>query len=295
MNKNRHYINASSLASYFGVGFLSPQEQFLVDKGDAVQEWDEDAQDRLNLGKYLENASLDFFENKFGIAIHSRNVEVVEFYDGKIRGKFDGIAELNGRPTVVENKISNSQSGRFTENKGYILQVQAYMMKDTFDQALLCGLYQGKPIYTIIEKDEEIINDIKEMADFVVDALIGVTDFEEDYPEHLYEKYTNKTRPRTVEELEEEHKAYFTQLAMLNDRKKDIENQIDALKKSIPEIDEFNDIIYEDEHMKVSIRTYENPGRFDLDTFSIEHPEIDTSKYRKPSYMVKRTKVDLKY
>ena len=54
--KVRDYVRSSSLGSYFGVGFNSPKDQFLLDTGQAVQEFDDDAQARMDLGNELEDA-----------------------------------------------------------------------------------------------------------------------------------------------------------------------------------------------------------------------------------------------
>ena len=171
MKKIRNYVTPSSLGSYFGVGFLSPEEQIEVDLGNTEQYFDEEAEDRLRLGRVLEDSVLNYFEEALGIIIEERNDELRVFYDNKMMGKVDGIAVFNGEKTVVENKISNAKSYKFTENMGYIFQVQSYMMATNTKQALLCGLYQGKPVYKVIYRDEEMIRDIKRMVEFVYDML----------------------------------------------------------------------------------------------------------------------------
>ena len=158
--KIRNYVTPSSLGSYFGVGFLEPEEQIEIDLGNKEQTFDEDSEDRMRLGRCLEDSALNYFEETLGIVIEERNDQLRNFYDNKMLGKIDGMTILNGEKTVVENKISNAKSYRFTENLGYIFQVQSYMMATDTKQALLCGLYQGKPIYKIIQRDEEMIKDI---------------------------------------------------------------------------------------------------------------------------------------
>ncbi len=293
MGKVRYYVSASSLGSYFNVGFNSPDDQFQIDLGNLEQVFDDAAQDRMDLGNYLEDAALNYFENKLGITITNRNTELVELYGGKIFGKFDGITVLDGKKTLVENKISNAKSYKFTENMGYIFQVQAYMMDGDFEQALLCGLYQGKPIYKIIPRDEAMIADIKEMADFVVGALMGIHDFIEDFPVHLAQKYSNYTALEPIQELEARTKQYFTQLGKLNKQKSDIEKAIKELKKDYEDVN-FQEGSYEDDFIKVSVRNYDIAGGYDLDKLSIEHPEISLESYRNEKTSAQRVTIKIK-
>ena len=189
--KVRDYVRASSLGSYFGVGFNSPKDQFLLDTGQAVQEFDDEAQARMDLGNELEDASLNLFEKKLGFKITNRNIEIQKFLDGLLVGKVDGEMLHDEGLIVVENKVSNAQSA-FTNNQGYEFQVQAYLLNPKYTKALLCGLWQGKPIYKFIERDDEMQKDIIEMVQFVTSAMMGLVDFDESFPVHLYEKYAKK-------------------------------------------------------------------------------------------------------
>jgi hypothetical protein len=293
MRKIRYYVSASSLGSYFNVGFNSPDEQFQIDLGNTEQVFDNDAQDRLDLGNYLEDAALNYFENKLGIKIESRNTELVELYGGKIFGKFDGKTVLDGKKTLVENKISNAKSYKFTENMGYIFQVQAYMMDGDFEQALLCGLYQGKPIYKIIPKDEAMIADIKLMTDFVVGALMGIHDFVEDFPVDLVNKYSSYHPIKKIEHMENDTRSYFVKLGNLNKQKAEIEKQIKELK-DIHEDTTFEEGAYEDDFIKVSVRNYDIKGGYDIDLLSLDHPELNLSKYRKDNTTAQRVTIKIK-
>mgnify|MGYP001342193116 CR=1 FL=1 len=203
MLKQRFYTIPSSIGSYFGVGYLTPEEQLEIDLGIEEREIDNASRDRMELGKKLENATLDFFEDKLGIIITDRNEETLWFYDDKIKGKIDGMTTYNGERTVVECKISNASTGRFTEEINYIMQVQCYMLATETNQALLCGLYQGKPIFEVIYRDEEMINDIKEMTDFIFEVLGGIESFS-NYPEHLKKKYSKTTDLVEIHKLPEE-------------------------------------------------------------------------------------------
>lgn len=293
MKKVRYYVSASSLGSYFNVGFNSPDDQFQIDLGNVEQIFDDVSQDRMDLGNYLEDASLNYFENKLGITITNRNTELVELYGGKIFGKFDGITLLDGKKTLVENKISNAKSYKFTENMGYLFQVQAYMMDGDFEQALLCGLYQGKPIYKIIPRDEEMISDIKEMADFIVGSLMGINDFTEDFPVHLAQKYSNYNPLEPIENLEPRTRSYFMQLGKLNKAKSEIEKEIKKLKKEYEDI-LFEEGSFEDDFIKVSVRNYDIAGGYDLDKLSIEHPNINIDSYRKEKTSGQRVTIKIK-
>ena len=73
--KIRYDIIASSLSSYFGVGFNTIEEQLDIDRGLMVKEVDDEAQDRMDLGNAMEEGCLNYFEKKLGIVIDERNSE----------------------------------------------------------------------------------------------------------------------------------------------------------------------------------------------------------------------------
>ena len=67
--KERFYVVASALSSYFGVGFNTIEEQLEIDLGHMEKEFDEEAQERMDLGNCMEEGCLNFFEKKLGIFI----------------------------------------------------------------------------------------------------------------------------------------------------------------------------------------------------------------------------------
>ena len=75
MNKERFNIIASSLSSYFGCGFNTIDEQLDIDLGLIAKEFDQEAQERMDLGNCMEEGCLNFFEKKLGIIIDERNTE----------------------------------------------------------------------------------------------------------------------------------------------------------------------------------------------------------------------------
>ena len=48
--KVRYYVTPSSIGSYFGVGFNSPEEQFEIDSAQEESTFDADSLDRMELG-----------------------------------------------------------------------------------------------------------------------------------------------------------------------------------------------------------------------------------------------------
>ena len=62
--KERFDVIASSLSSYFGVGFNTIQEQLDYDLGNEEKVVDEEAQDRMDLGNAMEDGCLNYFEKK---------------------------------------------------------------------------------------------------------------------------------------------------------------------------------------------------------------------------------------
>lgn len=291
MKKIRNYITPSSLGSYFGVGFLSPEEQIEIDLGNKEQYFDEEAQARLMLGRNLEDATLNYFEEAFGIVITDRNDELINFYDNKMKGKVDGITIFNDVKTVVENKISNARSYKFTENLGYHFQVQSYMMATNTDQALLCGLYQGKPIYKVIPRDEEMITDIKTMVDFVYDMLMGFETWE-NFPYNLVEKYSGKTILEDIKNISEGEIDTISELAELKEERSSLDKEIRAIESQLKE--KWNTGKYENDNIKLTISEVRKRGSIDIDRLSIDHPEINYSNYIKDDIVYKTIKVNKK-
>lgn len=296
--KARSYVRPSSLGSYFGVGFNDPDRQIELDMGNIEESFDDASIARMDLGKFLEDATLNYFEKALGITITERNDDLWELYDGKILGKVDGVTTLNGIKTVVECKISNAASYKFTDNAGYLFQVQAYMIDNDFEQALLCGLYQGKPIYRIIKRDDEIIEDIKAMVDFVVDVMYGMADFENEFPYQLLTKYSSTKMLKTVESVDEHLREYWLKLGELNKQAKEIEDKIKALKKEyatvLDDFEDISDIKFEDDFIKVSVVNKTRRGSISIDALSIDYPDIDFEKYRDEPTSYTQTTIKLK-
>lgn len=287
----RYYTTPSSLGSYFGVGFNNPEDQLKIDLGLLEPDFDDDAQDRMLLGRVLEDAMLNYFEQKMDIKITDRNTDTFFFYDGKIKGVVDGMTVINGLLTVVENKISNAYYGPFTENMGYLLQCQAYMLGKNASQCLLCGQYQGRPIYKLIQRDEAIIKDIKEMTDFIVSVLMGLDDFS-NYPMHILEKYsTTKILPEISTMSDDD----LHNIRLLSTYKE----QVKTLEKKIKDIEEplknkYSEGVFDNGSIRFTIATQERKGGYDIDRLSIEHPEIDYNKYLKPATTLKVMRLKIK-
>ena len=291
MKKIRNYITPSSLGSYFGVGFLSPEEQIEIDLGNKEQYFDEEAQARLMLGRNLEDAALNYFEEALGIIITERNDQLINFYDNKMKGKIDGMTIFNDVETVVENKISNARSYKFTENLGYHFQVQSYMLATGKKQALLCGLYQGKPIYKVIPRNEEMIEDIKTMVDFVYDMLMGFETWE-NFPYNLVEKYSGKTTLEDIKNISEGEIDTISELAELKEERSSLDKEIRAIESQLKE--KWNTGKYENDNIKLTISEVRKRGSIDIDRLSIDHPEIKYSNYIKDDIVYKTIKVNKK-
>lgn len=282
----RFTVTASALGSYFGVGFNSPYEQLMIDLGLVENDFDEDSEDRMRLGNELEDAVLNYFEYKLNISITNRNVKAIDALEGKLRIKIDGETIYNGEPTIVECKVSNSESGIFTKNKGYLLQIQAYMEEFGYSQALLLGLYKGKPVWTLIKRDQETIDDIKEMTDIVFGILNGILEFETDFPWELVAKYSNTKQPETINEFDIDDLLLAEEYVELNQESKSISSRLDQIKEAFKE--KYNNVVYKDNN--ISFRVTESTRKGFLDEVSLEmsHPDIDLDKYRKESTTSKR-------
>ena len=281
MNSGRYNVIASSLASYMGVGFNTIQEQLDYDLGKEERVVDDEAQDRMDLGNAMEDGCLNYFEKKMGILIDERNSEYKYACDGKLKCKRDGRTFLDGIETGVENKYSNSSSECFTESLGYVIQCQAYMMAWDLDQWILCGMWQGKPAYKLIKKDVEIQNDIEIIVDAVVEIMMGLRDID-DYPWDVVEKYSKQKQLKvlTDDDLEEYDKKLLHSIGKLKAQEK-------VVKEKLKELEDYAKLHYEDSKwedadFKYTISTSASgKSTFDKNTFSIENPTIDITKYYK--------------
>lgn len=278
--KERFTVISSSLGDYFGVGYNTVEERFSFDLGEEEQTFDEESQDRLDLGIALENGCMDYFEKKMGIVIDERNSEMKVILDGKLKCKRDGRTFIDGIETGWENKYSNASSSKFTENMGYYLQCQAYMLAWDLDQWVLAGMQNGKPAYKLIKRNEEVIKDIITVVDKVTNILMGIEDVE-DYCWDIVDKYSKQVKLKTLddEDVEDEDKELLLRLGELKTQKSLIDKEIDELSEYIKA--NFDDSQYTDGVYKYTVTTSEGRKSFDIDTFSIEHPTIDLSKYYK--------------
>lgn len=280
--KERFDIIASSLSSYFGVGFNTIEEQLDIDLGKTIKEFDEEAQERMDLGNAMEEGCLNFFEKKLGIAIDERNSEYKYAVNGLLKCKRDGRTFIDGVETGVENKYSNSKSESFTDSFGYELQCQAYMMAWGLDQWLLCGMHCGKPKMKLIKANKELQDDIAELVTRVAAILMGISTIK-DYPWDIVEKYSNIKPVKTLngDDLEPYDKDLLHRIGELKE-------QIGIEKKELDELEDYAknhyaDSSYQDADYKYTISTGTRKGDIDKDKLSIEHPDIDIEKYRKPS------------
>lgn len=278
--KERFDVIASSLSSYFGVGFNTVQEQLDIDLGKTAKEFDDDAQDRMNLGNAMEDGCINYFETKMGILIDERNSEYKYACDGKLKCKRDGRTFLDGVETGWENKYSNSSSGPFTEDLGYEIQCQAYMMAWGLDQWVLAGMWCGKPYYKLIKANPEIQADIEAIVDAVVEIEMGLREVDE-YPWDIVAKYSKQVKLKELndEDLEQYDKDLLNSIGKLKQQKKVIEDKLQELEGYAKS--HYDDSKWEDKEFKYTISTSNGRATFDKATFSIENPTIDIMKYYK--------------
>lgn len=280
--KERFDIIASSLSSYFGVGFNTIEDQLEIDLGLKEKEVDDDQQDRMDLGNAMEEGCLNYFEKKLNIIIDERNSEYKYAVNGLLKCKRDGRTFIDGVETGVENKYSNSKSKCFTDDFGYELQCQAYMMAWGLDQWLLCGMWQGQPKMKLIKKNEELQKDIEEVVTSVVSILMGLNTIE-DYPWEIINKYTkvNALKSLNDSDIEEYDKELLHRIGELKEEIKIRETECKELEEYAKS--HYAECRYQDEDYKYVISTGTRKGDIDKDKLSIEHPEIDIESYRKPS------------
>lgn len=288
----KDYLRPSSLGSYFGVGFNTPQQQFLYDTGQEEVVFDEESKARMNLGNFFEDKIIDYFEELLGIIITDRNTKVIHLYDGKLHGKVDGRTIYNGAPAVVEAKMSNSKYKNFTESVGYEIQSQCYMMDDpSIENTVLIGLQNGKPQYRIIKRDEEMIEDIKTMVDYVLGLMRGDNSWD-DYPQHLVEKYSGTKLLPEIDTLEDYEIDYLEKLASLNEQIRDLQQEKSYIESHLK--NNYDPGRFENDKVKMVMGVYSRKGGFDIERLKIDHPDVDLESYRNPDTSYKTLRITKK-
>jgi hypothetical protein len=286
------YLRPSSLGSYFGVGFNTPEQQFRYDTGQDEVVFDEESKARLKLGIFFEDKILDYFEDILGLIITDRNTEVIHFYNGKLHGKLDGRSMYQGQPVVIEAKMSNSEYKKFTENPGYMIQSQCYMMDDPeIAGTLLLGLQNGRPVYKYIPRDPEVIEDIKRMVDAVLD-IANNRDTWDNFPYDLVEKYSGHKPLPKIEEIEDFEIDYIKKLIKLNEEISLLSTEKKYIEEHLKQ--NYNIGKYENHGISMSLGLYSRKGGIDLDRLSIDHPEINIENYRQPDSSYKSLRVKTK-
>lgn len=280
--RERFDIIASSLSSYFGVGFNTIEEQLDIDLGKTIKEVDDDAQDRMDLGNAMEDGCLNYFEKKLNISIDERNSEYKYAVNGLLKCKRDGRTFIDGVETGVENKYSNSKSKCFTDDFGYELQCQAYMMAWGLDQWLLCGMWQGQPKMKLIKKNEELQKDIEEVVTRVASILMGISSIE-DYPWEVINKYSNVNSLKSLndDDIEDYDRELLHRIGELKEEIKLKETECKELEEYAK--NNYADSRWQDEDYKYVISTGTRKGDIDKDKLSIEHPDINLEDYRRPN------------
>lgn len=282
----RFSVTASALGSYFGVGFLSPYEQLMVDLGIEEPDFDDIAMDRMRLGNDLEDAVLNYFEYKLGIKITNRNIKAIDAFDGKLRIKIDGETIFNGEPTIVECKVSNSNYGVFTKNKGYLMQVQAYMAHHDYSQALLLGLWKGQPVWTLIKKDDEMCKDIEAMVDVVFGILNGLYTFEDDFPWELVDKYSNSVKPDIIDDFDEDDLSLAEEYLTLNEEVNGMSKRLELIKDAFKE--KYSNVVYKGDTLNFRVSESTRKGFLNETLLELENPDLDLDKYRNEPTVSKR-------
>ena len=273
--KERITITAGSLGDYFGVGYNEPYERLAIDLGEQEPYFDADAEARMALGRDLEDSTLNYFEKQLGIAINHRNDEKVTAFDNNLRMIVDGMTVFNGEETVVECKISNSKSMNFYDNKGYLLQCQAYMEGMGVNQCLLLGLQNGKPTFRLLKKDEDVVNDIYKVAQIVSNRLLGITgDLDE-----LYEVIKDyETSDVDYVESNKDISKLLTDILNTNKEMLALKKHKEAMMETLKVMTGGASVYDIDTNAELRVITSKRKS-FNKNKLQLEHPEIDITQY----------------
>jgi hypothetical protein len=140
-------------------------------------------------------------------------------------------------------------------------------------------MYHGKPIYTLLNRNDEMIEDIKTMVDFILDYALGLESWD-NYPVHLMQKYSNTKLLTPITDVDDDTLEAIARIKELSEAIKPLEKEKAALEALIK--DKYETGIIERDGIKCTIAEQSRAGGYDMDRMSLEHPEIDYPKYRQP-------------
>jgi DNA-binding protein YbaB len=140
----------------------------------------------------------------------------------------------------------------------------------------------------VIPRNEEMIEDIKQMVNFVYEMLMGFESWE-NFPYALVSKYSKVTKLEDIENILDEEIDMLQELSDLKEEKSNLEKEIKAIEDRVKE--KWSTGKYENDRIKVTISETHKRGALDVDRLSIEHPEIDYSKYIKEDVVFRTLRV----
>lgn len=289
MSNIRTEIRASSISSYMGVGFNTPQEQLEIDLGTREPMFSKDQRTRMRVGAELEESILNFFEHSdwIGERIYDRNTERRVGYDGRVSYKIDG----RTKDAIVEAKYSTSAQSFIFDLK-YVIQGNIYMQCEGLDKLYLIGFDKGTPVWRIMHKDEELLADIEKVVENVHAILIGVLS-----PEDLdlsiaakYQGLVDTSNPQDFDEDEDvnlvaEYARNKKSLKEIEDRNKEIEAYLK---------DKYTNVSYEKDGITFKVTPTNGRKTFDKAALQTDFPEMDLSQYEKVGAPSVRMTINIK-
>jgi hypothetical protein len=140
-------------------------------------------------------------------------------------------------------------------------------------------LYHGKPIYKIIPRDEETINLIGMLVDFLYDCFSGLASPSE-FPYHLIGYYAGAGSVVEEVNFDEDDKALATELYGLRLAAKMYDPRINELETYFKS--KFKNVKYDADQFSVSITTSTRKGGLDIDAIKMDYPTLNEDKYKMP-------------
>lgn len=153
----------------------------------------------------------------------------------------DGVVEIDGEYSVLEIKTASEMSGDKWEGEeipdSYYFQVQWYLAVTGWKQAYICYLIGNRKMdYKVIPRNDDVINSMMSYAnDFWNNHILAKQppEFSWNDTDAIKELYPKQNEGEVIELDGEEEKTVVQKWRELEDKKKEIEREIEECKNII--------------------------------------------------------------
>lgn len=286
VTKKRTSVSSSKIASILNKShFKDVIEQWLIDTKQKKPVFTATSMQKMEMGTRLEPIIKEAIEKHFSIEL---TVDKKRYHhDDKdyFTIEFDALDYAN--KVVYEFKNTEMEEKHIIDQ--YYAQVQFAMYIIGWDTARICYLRNGWDLgYVEIKRDENFIEHMVIACDYYWHCLSNEIEPDpatiDNFVSNIEFYKKEETKGDTEAEMEEED------IDLLHEwgRLKRIINELEIEEARIKGHFAEKWGKYKDDHINYSNIEFEREGGYDIRALIKDHPEIDFTKYKKPSNVFKR-------